>query len=71
MDGPTFSERSEREAAPTDVHGVDHRKSPLGASPKWARSGSRRLERRDIKVEVDDHLFCHNEDTVPTIYNLL
>ena len=62
---------SEREATPTDVHGVDHRQSSLGASPKWARSGSRRLERRDIKAEIDDHLFCSIEDTVPTIHHLL
>ena len=62
---------SEREATPTDVHEVDNRKSALGASPKWARSGSRRLERRDIKAEIDAYLFCYNEATVPTIHNLL
>ena len=62
---------SEREAWPTDVHGVDHRQSPLGASPKWARSGSRRLERRDIKTEIDADLFCHIEATVPIIHHLL
>ena len=62
---------SEREALPTDVHGVDHGKSSLGASPKWARSGSRRLERRDIKAEIDVHLFCQIEATAPTIHNPL
>ena len=67
MDGPTFSERSERKAEPTDVHGVDNRQRTLGASPKRARSGSRRLERRDIKAEIDVHLFCYNEDTVPSL----
>ena len=55
----------------SDVHGVDNRKSSLGASPEWARSGHRRWERRDIKVEIDAYLFCHNEATVPTIHNLL
>ena len=48
----SVSERTER----SDVHGVDHRKRTLGASPKWARSGSRRLERRDIKAEIEDNL---------------
>jgi hypothetical protein len=62
---------SEREAKPTDVHEVDNRNRTLGASPKWARSGSRRLERRDIKAEIDVHLFYHNEGIVPTIHNLL
>ena len=60
---------SEREAKPTDVHEVDNRNSPLGASPKWARSDHR--ERRDIKAEIDVHLFCHNEEPVPIIHNLL
>ena len=55
----------------SDVHGVDNRKSTLGASPTWARSGSRRLERRDIKAEIDALLFCSIEDTVPTIHYLL
>ena len=62
---------SEREALPTDVHEVDNRKSSLGASPKRARSGSRRLERRDIKAEIDVHLFYPNEVTVPIIQHLL
>ena len=31
LDGPTFSERSEREAKPTDVHGVDNKRSALVA----------------------------------------
>ena len=70
MDRPLASV-SEREALPTDVHGVDNRKSSLRASPEWARSGHRRWERRDIKVEIDAYLFCHNEATVPTIHNLL
>jgi hypothetical protein len=62
---------SEREAKPTDVHEVDNRNRTLGASPKWARSGSRRLERRDIKAEIDVHLFYLIEASVPTIHNLL
>ena len=52
-----------------DVHGVDHRPRTLGARPKWARSGNRRLERRDIKAEIDAHLFYSFEDTVPIIHN--
>ena len=69
MDGPTFSERSEREVKPTDVHEVDHRNSTLGARQLRAAacSGSHRLERRDIKAENDVHFFCHIEATVPTI----
>jgi hypothetical protein len=47
----------------SDVHEVDNRNSSLGASPKWARSESRRLERRDIKAEIDDHLFSYIEAT--------
>ena len=62
---------SEREVLPTDVHRVDNRNRTLGASPKWARSGSRRLERRYIKAEIDAHLFYHIEATVPTIQNPL
>ena len=31
FDAPTFIERSEREAGPTDVHEVDNKRSSLGA----------------------------------------
>ena len=30
-----------------------------------------RFQRRDIKAEIDIHLFCHIEATVPTLHNLL
>ena len=69
-DGPTFIERQEMNER-SDVHGVDHQKKSFRESHKWVRNGSRRLEWRDIKAEIDAHRFCHNEDTVPKIQNLL
>jgi hypothetical protein len=55
----------------SDVHGVDHRQSALGASPKRARSEHLRWERRDMKAEIDAYLFCFIEASVPTLHNLL
>ena len=42
-----------------------------GSCVRLTRSGRRRLERRDIKAEIDAYLFCLIEDTVPTIHNIL
>jgi hypothetical protein len=67
---PLASEARGRLSRPTSTKWTIGKRT-LGASPTWARSGSRRLERRDIRAEIDEHLFCPIEDTVPTIQNLL
>ena len=58
---------SEREAKPTEVHEVDHKRSTLGQGScvRLTRSEHRRWERRDIKAEIEDHLFCLIEEPVP------
>ena len=67
---PLASEARGRHCRPTSTEWtIEKGLQGQGSCVRLTRSDHR--ERRDIKAEIVDHLFCHNEATVPTIHHLL
>ena len=69
---PLSSEARGRQGRPTSTKWtIKEALQGQGSCVQMTRSGHRRWERRDIKAEIDVHLFCHIEGSVPIIHHLL